>query len=129
MGWPLESAGGNFSRPVYRSDVSGVVAVSTETTLLDWTDLSDCEELYFIVENESANLVRLYHRHSLRGTRENDNHVFVDIAAGDEGWIQIERVRNVFHKFTAAGDPDGGFPSSNVRYALVVVRRRPPWRW
>ena len=125
MTWPANVGGWQGEQcPVQIYPYSSLVAVSTETVLMPMTELGvPFEVLRFVVDNPSANLVRVVVEHSEDGVREDVERIQLDVAPGSQGSVTIPEVLALHWQLSAMGNPDGGFPSSQVRWALLGRRR------
>jgi hypothetical protein len=98
--------------------------VSTERPLLTLRSLGiHYRRLIFTVRNHAVNPIALY-------VDRSDSGVVVDVVretlivpAGLEGKLVLDDVQAQFFALSAAGDPDGGFPSSSVSWMVLGVRR------
>lgn len=101
-------------------------AVSTETPLMALTELgSTYGDLVFVVRNQSAgNQAAFYIDRSESGVVVDADRQTVYVPALSERRLELRDVLSLYWALSAAGDPDGGFPSVNVSWQLLARRRR-----
>lgn len=123
MGWTTRNDS-HYPRVVV--PFADAAAVSTETPLLALTELgSQYADLVFTLRNHSASeLAAFYIEQSESGVVTDDERETVYVAALKERTFEFRNILRLYWGISAAGDPDGGFPSVSVSFQ-VVGRLRP----
>jgi hypothetical protein len=101
------------------------VSVSTESVLLTLTALGpDYTRLTFTLRNHDlTNRAAFYVDQSESGLASDEERETVYIGPGKERRITFDQVLSLYWGCSAAGDPDTGFPSVQVSWQVVGVRR------
>jgi hypothetical protein len=112
-------------RPTIVYPFASPTTVSTETPLLPLTELGAVyERLTFTLRNHDlTHSAAFYVDQSESGVAADEERRAVVIGAGKERQIALDDVLSLYFGISAAGDPDGGFPSVSVSWQVVGVRR------
>lgn len=130
MAWATTDGGPNaglsyYSLPRVLYPFAAPQPVSTETPLLAYTQLGrDQADLVFTLRNHGAAQAAFYVDRSESGVAADADRQTVYVPAGAERRLELRDVLSLNWAMSAAGDPDGGFPSVNVSWQLLGRRRR-----
>lgn len=118
MSW--ETVPGRANRPNVHIGFAAPQPVSTETPLLDLTELgSTYDRLRFVLDNQSANTVFLVVEHGETASKADVERRVIAIAPGKQGSIKVRDVDELFWRLAAYSDPDGSYPPSNSRWLVI----------
>jgi hypothetical protein len=122
--WP--TAGTGFApQPGIVVPFAAPVAVSTEIPLLAFIEWGPFySQLIFTLKNEDlVKPAAFYLDRSESGVVPSQQRMTVIVGANKEEEFLFADVRSRYFSLSAAGDPDGGFPSVNVTWQVLGVRR------
>lgn len=128
MAWPPEGPLPPGVDPTWPRVLRPFVApqnVSTETPLMALTSFGrNYKDLVFTIRNlDPVNKIVVYIDRAQSGVSTNSARDIATVGPLHEGDLVFRDLLSLFWALSAAGDPDGGFPTCSVSWTLVGRRR------